>query len=71
MVSSFLSDRGVRVGVCSVNCQDYPDLCERYEVTVYPTVLVLRGEGQWAVQHGVLGAQQIMESLVDSKVTQD
>lgn len=62
------SGGGVRVGVCAVNCQDYPDLCERYEVTTYPSVLLHRGEGQWEVHYGVLGAQQILESLEDRQV---
>ena len=60
----------MRVGVCAVNCQDYPDLCERYEVTTYPSVLLHRGEGQWEVHYGVLGAQQILESLEDRQVMQ-
>lgn len=59
----------MRVSVCAVNCQDYPDLCEEHKVTAYPTVLVHRGDGQWGVHSGVLGAQQIFESLVDRKVT--
>ena len=54
--------------MCAVNCQDHPDLCELYNVTTYPSVLLHRGEGQWEEHYGILGAQQILEALVDSKV---
>ena len=57
-----------RVSVCAVNCQDHPDLCELYNVTTYPSVLLHRGKGQWEKHYGILGAQQILEALVDSKV---
>lgn len=65
---SSCSDGGVRATVCAVNCQDHPDLCELYNVTTYPSVLLHRGEGQWKEHYGVLGAQQVLEALVDRKV---
>ena len=56
------------VSVCSANCRGYPELCEQYGVTVFPTVILFEGPNQWRRHRGVLNPKQIVTALMGAQV---
>lgn len=67
VIEQLCSDANMDVSVCSANCRGYPELCEQYGVTVFPTVILFEGPNQWRRHRGVLNPKQIVTALMGAQ----
>lgn len=49
-----------------VNCADYPDLCQEYSITHYPTVLLFKATPtDWIPYKGMMDSRRLLKVLED------
>lgn len=63
-ILAFFSSESQEPPLARVECSSWPDVCDKNNVTVYPTVKMYRGQSDIATYGGILDKNNVLKSYL-------